>query len=164
MIHHLLRTALILLALTAAVNAAQFQSQWTTTHDRIWVGEQYWANPMEDWRIHNGRLECTRAGANRNVHVLTRQLGKTAKSFEIRVKLGRADAGRTGGSAGFRIGIKGEIDDYRHAALFGKGLDIGITADGRNGVLEIRIPKRPAATPRRIQVGGGQDDGGTTVQ
>ncbi|MEE7547566.1 Hsp20/alpha crystallin family protein [Xanthomonas sp. Kuri4-1] len=31
----------------------------------------------------------------------------------------------------------------------------GITAVGSNGVLEIRIPKKPAATPRRIQVGGG---------
>lgn len=31
----------------------------------------------------------------------------------------------------------------------------GITAAGHNGVLEIRIPKRPALTPRRIQVGNG---------
>ena len=30
-----------------------------------------------------------------------------------------------------------------------------ITADGRNGVLEICIPKRPETTPRRIQVGTG---------
>ena len=28
-----------------------------------------------------------------------------------------------------------------------------ITADGRDGVLEISIPKRPETTPRRIQVG-----------
>lgn len=40
----------------------------------------------------------------------------------------------------------------------------GITAAGRNGVLEIRIPKRPAATPRRIQVGNGQNTSGSTVQ
>lgn len=31
----------------------------------------------------------------------------------------------------------------------------GITASGRNGVLEISIPKRPETTPRRIQVGTG---------
>lgn len=29
-----------------------------------------------------------------------------------------------------------------------------ITANGRNGVLEISIPKRPETTPRRIQVNG----------
>lgn len=32
-----------------------------------------------------------------------------------------------------------------------------ITASGRNGVLEISIPKRPETTPRRIQVGAPQD-------
>ncbi|NYZ64118.1 Hsp20/alpha crystallin family protein [Luteimonas sp. SJ-16] len=32
-----------------------------------------------------------------------------------------------------------------------------ITATGRNGVLEISIPKRPETTPRRIQVGAGRD-------
>ena len=32
----------------------------------------------------------------------------------------------------------------------------GITANGRNGVLEISIPKRPETTPRRIQVGATQ--------
>jgi len=30
----------------------------------------------------------------------------------------------------------------------------GITAQGRHGVLEIHIPKRPESTPRRIPVGG----------
>jgi HSP20 family protein len=38
----------------------------------------------------------------------------------------------------------------------------GITANGRNGVLEISIPKRPETTPRRIQVGNGTaGDAGT---
>jgi HSP20 family protein len=37
----------------------------------------------------------------------------------------------------------------------------GISAHGRNGVLEISIPKRPETTPRRIQVGNGSQDGST---
>ncbi len=38
----------------------------------------------------------------------------------------------------------------------------GITANGRNGVLEISIPKRPETTPRRIEVGNGTaGDAGT---
>ncbi|MFT4247290.1 MAG: Hsp20/alpha crystallin family protein [Pseudomonas sp.] len=44
---------------------------------------------------------------------------------------------------------------HRRFALPDSADPDGITASGRNGVLEIRIPKRPAATPRRIQVGGG---------
>jgi HSP20 family protein len=37
-----------------------------------------------------------------------------------------------------------------------------ITADGRDGVLEISIPKRPETTPRRIQVGATPREGQST--
>lgn len=40
----------------------------------------------------------------------------------------------------------------------------GVTANGRNGVLEISIPKRPETTPRRIQVGNGDAGGAGTRQ
>ena len=42
---------------------------------------------------------------------------------------------------------------HRRFALPDSANPEGITASGRNGVLEIVIPKRPETTPRRIQVG-----------
>ena len=42
---------------------------------------------------------------------------------------------------------------HRRFALPDSADPDGITATGRNGVLEIVIPKRPETTPRRIQVG-----------
>ena len=31
---------------------------------RSWLGPQYWANRLADWRLHNGRIECLKpAGA-----------------------------------------------------------------------------------------------------
>ena len=36
-----------------------FQSDWKNQNDRIWIGPEYWANPMEDWQLKEGRLECT---------------------------------------------------------------------------------------------------------
>ena len=44
---------------------------------------------------------------------------------------------------------------HRRFALPDSADPDGITAEGRNGVLEISIPKRPESTPRRIQVGKG---------
>jgi HSP20 family protein len=44
---------------------------------------------------------------------------------------------------------------HRRFALPDSADPDGITASGRNGVLEISIPKRPETTPRRIQVGSG---------
>jgi HSP20 family protein len=41
---------------------------------------------------------------------------------------------------------------HRRFALPDSADPEGIAATGRHGVLEISIPKRPAATPRRIQV------------
>jgi HSP20 family protein len=48
---------------------------------------------------------------------------------------------------------------HRRFALPGSADAQGISAQGRNGVLEVSIPKRPETTPRRIQVnhlGGGR--------
>lgn len=42
---------------------------------------------------------------------------------------------------------------HRRFALPDSADPEGIAASGRNGVLEITIPKRPETTPRRIQVG-----------
>lgn len=56
---------------------------------------------------------------------------------------------------------------HRRFALPDSADPDGITANGRNGVLEISIPKRPETTPRRIQVGNGaqqRDTIGSTRQ
>jgi HSP20 family protein len=45
---------------------------------------------------------------------------------------------------------------HRRFALPDSADPEGITANGRHGVLEISIPKRPETTPRRIHVGGAQ--------
>ncbi|MFC0679244.1 Hsp20/alpha crystallin family protein [Lysobacter korlensis] len=45
---------------------------------------------------------------------------------------------------------------HRRFALPDSADPEGISADGRHGVLEISIPKRPETTPRRIHVGGGR--------
>jgi alkaline phosphatase D len=117
-----------------------FRSQWHRTHDRAWLGSAYWANPMEDWRIRNGRAEMVVAGPNRNVHLLTRRLGAGKGSFQIQMRVGSLDAGK--GSAGFRIGVRSELKDYRSALLKGRGgLEAGIATDGTLFVGGIKGPK-----------------------
>ena len=72
---------------------AGFQSHFTTTPDRVWPGANYWPNPMENWRIQNGRLECTHTGQDRNVHLLTHHVGNGDGGFTIRVQTGLRHAG-----------------------------------------------------------------------
>lgn len=115
-----------------ATRFTSWASSWQRCYDRIWLGPELWANPLQDWRIAAGRIENTNAAPDRNVHLLTRQLGEHAGRFETRVRLGRVRGalGAGKGSAGFRVGIMGPLRDYRNSLFFGQGLNAGVTAEG----------------------------------
>lgn len=103
---------------------------WDQTPNQHWLGKQLWANPMEDWHVHQGRIECLNGGANRNVHLLTRELTLNDGSFETAVTVGLLDKKGGNGAAGFAIGIQDEIDDYRARCLKGKRIECGLQTDG----------------------------------
>ena len=44
---------------------AQFAGAFDRTPDRPWIGPDYWANPLQDWRIAGAALECTGTGPAR---------------------------------------------------------------------------------------------------
>ena len=96
-------------AALGVASAAEFASAWPAEAERIWVGPGYWANRLQDWRVAGGRLECVTSGADRNVHLLTRQLGAGEGDLKMSVRLGRLGEGKPGeGWAGFRLGSRGQ--------------------------------------------------------
>ncbi len=144
----LTRRSFVAAAAAAAAHAASFQSNWSTGLSRPWLGPDYWANPLQDWRIRNGRMECHVAGGDRNVFLLTHDVSAGAGEFSMSVRLGRLEEDRQlldRGYVAFRTGIRGRFNDYRDSAVHGEGVSSGITADGLLfiGVAEsptIRIP------------------------
>jgi phosphodiesterase/alkaline phosphatase D-like protein len=141
-----------MLAITAAPGTSRagdantFQSHFQTTPDRIWPGGAYWPNPMENWRVQGGRLECTTGRANRNVHLLTHAIGQGEGGFNIRVTLG-TDNPKQGGAAGFEIGVKSEVDDHRAAVFRGQGLKAVVTAAG-----ELRLGNQKRISKKRFSL------------
>ncbi|WP_052143604.1 alkaline phosphatase D family protein [Wocania ichthyoenteri] len=110
-----------------------FKSDFGSRKARTWVGPEYWTNPMQDWQIRNGELECLVSKPNRNTHILTRKLDKVLGNLTMKVRIKLFDADTTilrENWVGFSIGSKGEFNDYRDSAVFGKGLDIGVTTRG----------------------------------
>ncbi|MEP6673295.1 MAG: twin-arginine translocation pathway signal, partial [Chthoniobacter sp.] len=103
---------------------------WERTHDRVWLGGEFWANPMEDWRVVDGAAECQSTGGNRSVHSLTHQIANPAGHFKMSVQLDRVAGEGKDGGAGFRIGIRSEIDEHRSNCFAGKGVNAGIV-DGQ---------------------------------
>ncbi|MEW6304945.1 MAG: alkaline phosphatase D family protein [Verrucomicrobiota bacterium] len=134
----------------AADAPGAFRSQWQRNFDRVWLGPEYWANPLQDWRVANGRAECVNAAPGRNVHLLTHQLAVAPGNLRMSVRLGRGDGALKGkGSAGFSVGVSGPLKEYRNSVLYGRGLDAGVTGDGR-----LFLGDPAAAKPGTIDVSG----------
>ena len=103
-----------------------------TNTTRTWIGPEYWANPLQDWQLHNGQIECEVSGGFRNIFLLTHEIGKQTGDFFMSVKAKNLNnESLTEGWIGFEIGIRGEFSDYRDNAIRGRGFPVGITTDGR---------------------------------
>lgn len=114
---------------TAAVAAPAFASRWSGS--RIWIGPEYWANPLPDWRMENGAVVAN-AGENRTLHLLTHQVDPNgAGSFTLSVNITPpANPGNT--HAGFRFGARGLLDEYRHSLISAnQWIDAYLRADGK---------------------------------
>lgn len=98
--------------------------RWDKTPNRIWLGGEFWANPMEDWVVSDGWATCTTPAVGRNVHSLVQRLDDAGGSFEMSVRVA-GDASLKGG-AGFRIGVRSEIDEHRSNCFAKNGIDAGI--------------------------------------
>jgi phosphodiesterase/alkaline phosphatase D-like protein len=112
---------------------AEFASDWHKCHDRVWLGPNYWSNPLQDWRLHDGRIECIHAALDRNVQLLTYDLDPRLGKLQMSVRIGRVAGGAINsgqGSAGFRIGAQGPLQEYRNNAIYGVGINAGFTAQG----------------------------------
>ena len=120
--------------LTDANGYISFTDNFSIQNDRVWIGEDYWAIPMEDWRINKGRVEFTGSEKNSTVEVLTSVISEGSGEVVVSVKLGLLKRGldAKGGKAGFLIGIKDELDSSVQAACYyGSGIKAGLATSGK---------------------------------
>ncbi|MEX2368796.1 MAG: twin-arginine translocation pathway signal protein, partial [Candidatus Paceibacterota bacterium] len=131
-------------------------SHWAEWPDMPWTGPEYWGNRLQDWRIVDGKAECIYSGPNRTLHCLTHQLKRRHEDFSVSVETEiLRNTGSRGTYAGFRLGAKAgdfpapvTFRDYRRAAVFGEGLDAGVTVDGQLFIGETKsdpLPETDAA-------------------
>ncbi|MDE2692114.1 MAG: alkaline phosphatase D family protein [Acidobacteriota bacterium] len=93
----------------------------------MWLGESFWANPMEDWRVEDGTAEVQTGGGDRNIHLITHRLTGSEGWFRMSVRCRRVEGGERDGGVGFRIGVRNRIDDHRSNCFArGVGVDAGL--------------------------------------
>ncbi len=111
----------------------EFSHYWPDNINRTWLGPDFWANRLQDWEINDGRIYCLVSDRNRNVNLLTCRLSENNGDFSVSVTTGLVNPESEPSDnnwIGMRIGAKGEFDDYRDDAIYGKGLNLGVTTKG----------------------------------
>lgn len=114
---------------SAKTTSGKFETKWETAQNRIFLGGEMWANPMEDWRIVDGAAVTRTAGAARNIQLITHQLTNAIGEFSMSLSLRRLSEGKIDGGAGFRVGVRSDINEYRANAFASGGLTAGIHAN-----------------------------------
>lgn len=142
--------------------AAGFRSIIPSNAERVFVGPEYWANRLQDWRISQGRIECVDKRPEspmRTLHLLTHRLGATAAVFSLRVRTGLIDVGAMAAdtATGFLLGAGGATMDHRAAALIhqqpgpGGGLFAGCDANGQVFFRDFTTPSPRPQNTKPIQ-------------
>ncbi|MCK4699006.1 MAG: hypothetical protein KAT38_01680, partial [Bacteroidales bacterium] len=111
----------------------EFNHHWPDNINRTWLGQDFWANRLQDWEINDGRINCFVSDWNRSVNLLTCRLSENDGDFSVSVATGLLNPESEPSDnnwIGMRIGAKGEFDDYRDDAIYGKGLNLGVTTKG----------------------------------
>ena len=99
-----------------------FRAPWPPGLQRPWVGPDFFANRLADWRLADGRVECLEARPRfplRTLHLLTRCASGEPGTLLAAVRLGVIEAGEWGEEAlaGILIGAGGDHVDQRLTAL-----------------------------------------------
>ncbi|NOR74557.1 MAG: twin-arginine translocation pathway signal protein [Draconibacterium sp.] len=126
----LLGIFILLLTGLLFVQAADFKMKKPQTN-RIWLGADYWANRIQDWQISDGKIKCVASNWNRNISLLTYRMGEETGSLQMSAEVQVLnETASTRNWVGFKLAAKGKFNDYRDDAIYGTGLNIGITTNG----------------------------------
>ena len=134
---------------TAATTPAHASDSWSRTHDRVFLGGDFWANPMEDWKVAAGGAECRSLGVNRSVHSLTHQITHPTKGFSMSVQMSQLEVRGKDNGGGFRLGVRSELNEYRSNCFVTQGLNAGV-ADGQLVLGSKTAPLAAGADPKQI--------------
>ena len=140
-----------------------YRSELPAKTERVFVGPEFWANRLQDWRLSSGRIECVDKRPEspmRTLHLLTHRIASGEGAFTLRVRTGPIDGGELAADAatGFLIGAGGESMDHRAATLIhhqpgpGAGWFAGCDAAGQVFFQDFTRPMPRRENRRQLRV------------
>jgi hypothetical protein len=116
-----------------------FEKKWGPGEDRVWIGSEFWANRLQDWKVQNGRLECVASNPQllmRTAHLIRYRLDSTNGDFFANINFGALQSSQNpDAAAGLLIGAGPDIDVWGASLIQqkpgpGAGLFAGVSASG----------------------------------
>lgn len=111
----------------------RFESDFGGIETPTLAGTEYRPTALKDWQVSDNRIECLVSDKNRNLQLLTRELGGQSGNLEMTVRVGffnQTLSNRNNNWAGFSIGSKGEFLNYGKRAKPYNGIKIGVCTNG----------------------------------
>jgi len=118
------------IAHAAEKKATNAHYKFTDGVNRTWIAPEFWAKPLESWRLNSGRMEVALPVGNAMVYSLTHQMNALEANFEMSVTIGTQNAKSKIGSAGFRLCAKSSLGDYRSPVVRECGVFAGFANNG----------------------------------
>jgi len=158
---------IILLSLVSCTHdGVVMEYDFDHTSDRVWIGEDFWGVPLEDWSVRNSRIEFSGTGQQNTCSYLTGLINSEKGDFSISFDMGLIDKGNNPGSSGVIIGSAApEEESVKAAVYFGRGLNLGITTDGYifAGQARKKLPDNFSYESFRIKIDGSANEEGFKV-
>jgi len=140
--------ALVLLHFITGCNIDRSNFDFNEINDRVWIGEDFWSVPLEDWKIENGRIEFIGSYTNSRVNVLTSRMNGAGNMY-LSFRFGIMENGTIPGRTGVRLAMTDQTDnDYKSLCYHGKGIDVGVNTSG-----ELFISQDTVALPSGFDYG-----------
>lgn len=145
--------AIIFLAISFGCNKENiFRPEIRPETESHWLGPDFWANRLQDWKLENGKIKCIAANSSlplRTAHILTVRMTQGGDDLKLKTIVtfeGQQNSLSTNNLAGFLIGSGAPEMDYRSAALIHNslaphaGIFVGTAPDG---TAFIKLPGDP---------------------
>jgi len=116
-----------------------FEKSWSNLDDRVWVGPEFWANRLQDWKVQDGRLECVANNPRllmRTVHLINCRIDNNWGKLKVSLDTGPLQAEQNADAAcGILIGAGPRLDVWGASLVQqkpgqGAGIFAGINASG----------------------------------
>lgn len=122
---------LLFISLSSCDDSFSIKQNFDTTNNRVWIDEEFWAVPMEDWRVNDGRIECVGDRGNMRVNIIN-SVVEEGNDLSVQFRIGCTNIDASNGAAGIRFAIKDKTDsDYRSLCYFGEGINAGVDKTGK---------------------------------